>query len=62
MGDDVLLTPAEVARRYRISDETVLRAIRRGQLAAVRVGRKHIRIREADARSFAKPIQSAPEE
>ena len=60
-GDDTLLTPAEVARRYRISDETVLRAIRRGELAAVRVGRKKIRIRAADAAGFAKPIPRSPE-
>jgi excisionase family DNA binding protein len=59
-GDDALLTPAEVARLYRISEETVLRAIRSGQLAAVRVGRKKIRIRAADAAGFAKPIPRPP--
>lgn len=58
--DDALLTPAEVARRYRISDETVLRAIRNGSLPAVRVGKKTIRIRAADAASFGKPIQPTP--
>ena len=42
-----LLTVAEVARTMRISNMTVYRLIKSGQLAAVRVG-KNYRIRESD--------------
>ena len=42
-----LLTVAEVARTMRVSNMTVYRLIKSGQLAAVRVG-KNYRIRESD--------------
>jgi excisionase family DNA binding protein len=42
-----LLTPAEVAQRIRLSESTVRRLVRRGDLAAIRFG-KAIRI-PADA-------------
>lgn len=46
-GDDVLLTVAEVAQHMRVSNMTVYRLIKSGQLAAIRVG-KNYRIRESD--------------
>ena len=46
MGDR-LLTVAEVAGTMRVSNMTVYRLIKSGQLAAVRVG-KNYRIRESD--------------
>ena len=42
-----LLTRAEVARYLRVSDRTVSRLIRAGQLPAARIGRA-VRIRQSD--------------
>ena len=44
---DRLLTVAEVAGAMRVSNMTIYRLIKSGQLAAVRVG-KNYRIRESD--------------
>jgi excisionase family DNA binding protein len=44
---DQLLTVAEVAGAMRVSNMTIYRLIKSGQLAAVRVG-KNYRIRESD--------------
>jgi excisionase family DNA binding protein len=44
---DDLLTTSEVARYLRVSDRTVSRLIRKGQLPASRIGRA-VRIRHAD--------------
>lgn len=44
---DELLTRAEVARYLRVSDRTVSRLIRTGQLPASRIGRA-VRIRQSD--------------
>ena len=46
---DVLLTPADVARRCQVSTKTVLRAIQAGRLRASRLGQKGAyRVREID--------------
>ncbi len=45
------LTVAEVARQLRVSNMTVYRFIKSGQLAAVQVGRGY-RIREKDVRRY----------
>lgn len=45
--DDRLLTVVEVAELMRVSNMTVYRLIKGGQLAAIRVG-KNYRIRESD--------------
>ena len=47
----MFLTVAEVARRFRVSNMTVYRLIKSGQLGAVRVGRGY-RIREEDVRRY----------
>ncbi len=44
---DRLLTVGEVANAMRVSNMTVYRMIKAGQLAAIRVG-KNYRIRESD--------------
>lgn len=44
---DDLLTRTEVARYLRVSDRTVSRLIRKGQLPASRIGRA-VRIRQSD--------------
>ncbi len=46
-----LLTVSEVAGTMRVSNMTVYRLIKSGQLAAIRVG-KNYRIREADVDSY----------
>ncbi len=46
-GADPLLTVAEVADVLRVSNMTVYRLIKGGQLAAIRVG-KNYRIRQGD--------------
>jgi excisionase family DNA binding protein len=46
-----LLTVAEVAAAMRVSNMTVYRLIKGGELAAVRVG-KNYRIRESDLERF----------
>jgi excisionase family DNA binding protein len=48
---DRLLTVGEVAATLRISNMTVYRLIKSGQLAAVRVG-KNYRIRESDVDGY----------
>jgi excisionase family DNA binding protein len=50
-GGSVLLTVAEVATAMRVSNMTVYRMIKQGELAAVRVGH-HYRIREADLERY----------
>ncbi len=50
MGDR-LLTVAEVAATMRVSNMTVYRMIKSGQLAAIRVG-KNYRIFESDVNSY----------
>ena len=50
MGDR-LLTVGEVAGTMRVSNMTVYRLIKSGQLAAVRVG-KNYRIRETDVDEY----------
>ena len=47
LGADKMLTVGEVAEVMRVSNMTVYRLIKSGELAAVRVG-KNYRIRESD--------------
>jgi len=47
VGGDRLLTVAEVAATMRVSNMTVYRLIKGGELAALRVG-KNYRLRESD--------------
>jgi excisionase family DNA binding protein len=50
-GDDRLLTVGEVAGTMRVSNMTVYRLIKSGQLPAFRVG-KNYRIRESDVSRY----------
>jgi excisionase family DNA binding protein len=50
-GGDRLLTVSEVADLMRVSNMTVYRLIKSGQLPAVRVG-KNYRIRESDVGTY----------
>jgi len=45
------LTVAEVAKQLRVSNMTVYRLVKSGQMAAVRVGRGY-RIQESDVRKY----------
>ena len=57
--DDRLLTVNEVAEVMRVSNMTIYRLIKAGELAAVRVGRSY-RIRQGDVDTYlAKGTQSA---
>jgi excisionase family DNA binding protein len=50
---DVLLTPADVAERCRVSTKTVIRAIKAGRLRAYRLGaRGAYRLRVADVEAW----------
>ena len=50
-GEHRLLTVREVAETMRVSNMTVYRLIRAGELPAIRVG-KHFRIREHELSSY----------
>lgn len=50
-GAERLLTVAEVADSLRVSNMTVYRLIKRGQLGAIRVG-KNYRIRQRDLDAY----------
>jgi excisionase family DNA binding protein len=50
-GGGLLLTVGEVAAAMRVSNMTVYRLIKAGELAAVRVGH-HYRIREGDVERY----------
>lgn len=60
-GDDVLLTVAEVAQHMRVSNMTVYRLIKSGQLPALRVG-KNFRIRSRDLAGYLEASQTRVEE
>lgn len=51
LGGDRMLTVGEVAAAMRVSNMTVYRLIKSGELAAVRVG-KNYRIRESDVTRY----------
>jgi excisionase family DNA binding protein len=50
-GEHTLLTVREVAETMRVSNMTVYRLIRAGELPAIRVG-KHFRIREQELSQY----------
>jgi excisionase family DNA binding protein len=50
-ADDLLLTVAEVADTMRVSNMTIYRLIKSGELPALRVG-KNYRIRHSDVQRF----------
>jgi excisionase family DNA binding protein len=50
-GSDHLMTVAEVAARMRVSNMTVYRLIKAGDLPALRVG-KNYRVRESDVEKY----------
>lgn len=51
-----LLTPAETATHARVDRSTVYRWIRTGQLRAVRVGPRAIRVRAEDLDELLTPV------
>lgn len=60
-GDDRLLTVAEVAAHMRVSNMTVYRLIKSGQLPALRVG-KNFRIRGTDLAAYLDASRTRVEE
>ncbi len=57
---DSFLTVAEVAERLRLCEQTVRNMIDRGELAAIRVGPRRIRVREAELDRFLAAGATAP--
>jgi excisionase family DNA binding protein len=51
VADDALLTPAEVARLFRVSPKTVTRWARSGKLTAMKTLGGHRRFRAGEVRS-----------
>ncbi len=54
------LTVAEVAERLKLCEQTVRNMIDRGELAAIRVGPRRIRVREAELDRFLAAGATAP--
>lgn len=50
--EDELLTPAEVARLFRVNPKTVTRWARSGKIQAIRTLGGHRRFRASDVRRF----------
>lgn len=59
---DPMLTVVEVAHWWGCSPDTVEQMIRRGDLAAVRIGPKMVRIRLADAEAAQHPMLTGAEQ
>lgn len=52
LDDDELLTPAEVARLFRVNPKTVTRWARAGKIQAIRTLGGHRRFRASDIRRY----------
>ncbi|MCC7078229.1 MAG: helix-turn-helix domain-containing protein [Acidimicrobiia bacterium] len=52
LEEDELLTPAEVARLFRVNPKTVTRWARSGKIQAIRTLGGHRRFRASDIRHF----------
>ena len=61
LGGDRLWTVAEVADHMRVSNMTVYRLIKAGQLPAIRVG-KNYRIRAKDLAAYLDAATTSPHE
>ena len=59
--DDALLTPAEVARMFRVSPKTVTRWARAGKLTAMRTLGGHRRFRASEVRGLLGRIEEGSE-
>ncbi len=59
MPNGTSCTPEEVAKKLKISKYTVYELIKRGELAAYRVGRK-VRVEETDIESYKQRSKSSP--
>lgn len=57
---DELWTMADVSKRLKCSDDTVHRMIARGELRAIRVGKRLLRVDPADVATLLKPTPTVP--
>jgi excisionase family DNA binding protein len=53
-NEDVLLTPAEVAKKFRVDPKTVTRWAKAGKLSSIRTLGGHRRYRAAEVERFLK--------
>ncbi len=60
--DDALLTPAEVAKLFRVSPKTVTRWARSGKLTAMKTLGGHRRFREGEVRTALAGAENRPDE
>ena len=60
-GSDDLLTVEESAKLLRVSPTTIWRLVQSGQLPAIRVGRKALRIRKSDLQAMVRPATEESE-
>jgi excisionase family DNA binding protein len=58
---DEFLTVAEVAQMLKLNQQTVRNMIIRGDLGAVRVGPRRVRIRQSQLDAFLAPNEAEPE-
>ena len=57
--DETFLTVAEIAERLRLNQQTVRNWIDRGELAAIRVGPRRVRVRASELERFIAASSSA---
>src|ERR1019366_3292816 len=60
--EDQFLTVAEIAERLRVNQQTVRNWIDRGEMAAVRIGARRIRVRQSELDRFIEAGSPAPVE
>ena len=57
--DETYLTVAEIAEQLRLNQQTVRNWIDRGELSAIRVGPRRVRVRASDLQRFIEASSSA---
>jgi excisionase family DNA binding protein len=54
------LTVAEIGQRLKLNQQTIRNMIDRGELAAVRIGQRRVRVRESDLEAFIEAGEARP--
>ncbi len=61
MDKEELLTPAEVAKMFRVSPKTVTRWARSGRISAIRTIGGHRRFRASEIEAFLSKAEAVPD-